>query len=63
MTSHIKLDRHTILDYALSGLRAEYAGNYENLTDKEHEAYEKAIAELRRRIKLSNQGIKRSLKS
>ena len=61
--THIKLDRHTILNYALAGLRTEYAGNYETLTDKEHEAYEKAIAELRRRIKLSHQGIRRSLKS
>ena len=61
--TYIKLDHHTVLNYALSGLRTEYAINYETLTDEEHEAYEKAIAELRRRIKLSSQGIKRSLKS
>lgn len=61
--THIKLDRHTILDYALSGLRAEYVANYEILPDKEHEAYEKAIVELQRRIKLSLQGSRRSLKS
>ena len=61
--THIKLDHHTVLNYALSGLRAEYSSNYEILTDEEHEAYKKAIAELRRRIKLSSQGIKRSLKS
>ena len=61
--THIKLDHNTILNYALSGLRAEYAGNYEILTDKEHEAYKKAIAELRRQIKLSSQGIRWSLKS
>ena len=63
MTSPIKLDHLTVLNYALEGLRAEYAGNYEILTDKEHEAYEKAVAELRRRINLSSQGIRRSLKS
>ena len=61
--THIKLDHHTVLNYALSGLRAEYSINYETFTEEEHEAYEKAIAELRRRIKLSSQGIKRSLKS
>ena len=61
--TYIKLDHHTVLNYALSGLRTEYAINYQTLTDEEHEAYEKAIAELRRRIKLSCQGIKRSLKS
>lgn len=61
--TRIKLDHHTILNYALSGLRTEYAINYETFTEEEHEAYEKAIAELRRRIKLSSQGIKRSLKS
>ena len=61
--THIELDHHTILNYALSGLRTEYAINYETLTEEEHEAYEKAIAELRRRIKLSSQGIRRSLKS
>ena len=61
--THIKLDHLTVLDYALAGLRAEYSINYETLTDDEHEAYEKAIAELRRRIKLSLQGSRRSLKS
>ena len=61
--THIKLDHPTVLNYALSGLRTEYAINYQTLTDEEHEAYEKAIAELRRRIKLSSQGIGRSLKS
>ena len=61
--THIKLDHNTILNYALAGLRTEYAINYQTLADDEHEAYKKAIAELRRRIKLSSQGIKRSLKS
>ena len=61
--THIKLDHNTILNYALAGFRTEYAINYQTLTDDEHEAYEKAIAELRRRIKLSSQGIRRSLKS
>ena len=61
--THIKLDHHTILNYALAGLRTEYAINYATFTEEEHKAYNKAIAELRRRIKLSSQGIKRSLKS
>ena len=62
--THIKLDHHTILNYALAGLRTEYAINYQTLTDEEHEAYEKAITELRRRIELSHQGINnRNLKS
>ena len=61
--THIELDHLTVLNYALAGLRTEYSVNYEILTEEEHEACEKAIAELRRRIKLSSQGIKRSLKS
>ena len=61
--THIELDHNTVLNYTLEGLRTEYAINYQTLTDEEHEAYEKAIAELRRRIELSCQGIKRSLKS
>ena len=61
--TYIKLDHHTVLNYALAGLRTEYAINYQTLTDEEHEAYEKAIAELRRQINLAIQGIRWSLKS
>lgn len=48
----IKLSTITICEYAIDGLKTEYALNYEQCTEEDHKFYEHAIKYLEKQVRM-----------
>lgn len=48
----IKLSTSTICKYAIDGLKTEYALNYEQCTEEDHEFYKHAIKYLENQVRM-----------